>query len=345
MDLNTLLIGLAILMPYLLFFLYIKNIKNEEKEETIDEEAITSKLYELLNDEQSPLSKRLKDVDDSYQKFIGENASINTVLDDLKSWQITLNNILGSERKRGSLGELQVEQLLDIMEYKNGIHYETQKTIEGNKPDYTFSLPDGKIVNLDSKFPIKGWGEYNRKVGELDSATSEDARKEIQDELEERRKDYISVVKKHIDEISGKPGYISPENGTVDYLFMYIPLDSMYNFILESEISGKPALSYSLNKGVIITTPAVLFAYLSTISHAMSTFNIQDNVKEIVEAFKAFKNEWGKYTEQYETVQKSLDTTQKHFTALVDTRTNALNRKIDAMDELSVDGSVDNLEE
>ena len=94
MDLNTLLIGVAILTPYLFFFLYIKNTKNEEKEETIDEEAITSKLYELLNDEQSPLSKRLKDVDDSYQKFIGENASINTVLDDLKSWQITLNNIL-----------------------------------------------------------------------------------------------------------------------------------------------------------------------------------------------------------------------------------------------------------
>ena len=46
-----------------------------------------------------------------------------------------------------------------------------------------------------------------------------------------------------------------------------------------------------------------------------------------------------------EEVQKSLDTTQERFDLLVDRRTKALNRKVDAMDELSVDGSVKNLEE
>ena len=55
--------------------------------------------------------------------------------------------------------------------------------------------------------------------------------------------------------------------------------------------------------------------------------------------------QWETYTDYYEEVQKSLDGTQERFDLLVDRRTKALNRKVDAMDELSVDGSVKNLEE
>ena len=113
--------------------------------------------------------------------------------------------------------------------------------------------------------------------------------------------------------------------------------------------SGKSTIAnateYALKNGVIIVTPGVLFAYLSTINHAMKVFYIEENVKELVEAFKAFKKEWETYTDYYEEVQKSLDATQERFDLLVDRRTKALNRKVDAMDELSVDGSVKNLEE
>ena len=43
MDLDTLLIGVAILLPYIFLFYFIKNSDKKEIEESFDEEAVTSK--------------------------------------------------------------------------------------------------------------------------------------------------------------------------------------------------------------------------------------------------------------------------------------------------------------
>ena len=328
---------LLLLVLAVLLYLVIDKI-NEKRTENIIEEDPTDAILKMLGDKDSPLTAALEKVNNS---LVSNESGLSSVL----SWQISLNNIFASDRKRGALAETQVEKVLEIMEFKKGVHYEKAKVIEGNRPDFTFNLPEEKIVNLDCKFPTAGWKEYNVSVDELSKITDESEREKKKDELDGHKKNFIKKVKGHIDDIVKREGYISPENGTVDYLFMYIPLDSMYQFILEEKIGDMTATEYALKKGVIIVTPGVLFAYLSTINHAMKVFYIEENVKELVEAFKAFKTEWETYTEYYEEVQKSLDTTQERFDLLVDRRTKALNRKIDSMDDLSVDGASGNLEE
>ena len=48
-----------------------------------------------------------------------------------------------------------MEDLLEIMEYKEGLHYQTQKRMSsGTIPDFTFYLPENKTINMDSKFPL-----------------------------------------------------------------------------------------------------------------------------------------------------------------------------------------------
>ena len=328
---------LLLLVLAVLLYLVIDKI-NEKRTENIIEEDPTDAILKMLGDKDSPLTAALEKVNNS---LVSNESGLSSVL----SWQISLNNIFASDRKRGALAETQVEKVLEIMEFKKGVHYEKAKVIEGNRPDFTFNLPEEKIVNLDCKFPTAGWKEYNVSVDELSKITDESEREKKKDELDGHKKNFIKKVKGHIDDIVKREGYISPENGTVDYLFMYIPLDSMYQFILEEKIGDITATEYALKNGVIIVTPGVLFAYLSTINHAMKVFYIEENVKELVEAFKAFKTEWETYTEYYEEVQKSLDTTQERFDLLVDRRTKALNRKIDSMDDLSVDGASGNLEE
>ena len=80
-----------------------------------------------------------------------------------------LISVLNNNQSRGQWAEFQVEDLLGIMEYKDGIHYETQKIMSsGNKPDFTFYLPDDKTINMDSKFPLTIYMEISKLNRDLE---------------------------------------------------------------------------------------------------------------------------------------------------------------------------------
>ena len=69
-----------------------------------------------------------------------------------------LISVLNNNQSRGQWAEFQVEDLLEIMEYKEGLHYQTQKRMSsGTIPDFTFYLPENKTINMDSKFPLTNY--------------------------------------------------------------------------------------------------------------------------------------------------------------------------------------------
>ncbi len=92
-------------------------------------------------------------------------------------------SVLNNNQSRGQWAEFQVEDLLGVMEYKDGIHYETQKIMSsGNKPDFTFYLPDDKTINMDSKFPLTIYMEISKLNRDLeDDSLNEISRREITD--------------------------------------------------------------------------------------------------------------------------------------------------------------------
>ncbi len=56
-----------------------------------------------------------------------------------------LQQVLSSSQARGSWGERMVEDILRTLGMEEGLNYEYQKTIStGERPDFTFNLPDGK---------------------------------------------------------------------------------------------------------------------------------------------------------------------------------------------------------
>ncbi len=156
------------------------------------------------------------------------------------------------------------------MEYKDGIHYETQKIMKsGTKPDFTFYLPDNKTINMDSKFPLTNYMEIAKLNRDLDDETLDQiSRKEINDLIKNKNKEFLDkAIKTKIDETSSREGYISSEEGTVDFVLMYIPLENLYHFLLTSVIGSNktPVIQYAFSKKVILVSPQTLMAYLETI--------------------------------------------------------------------------------
>ena len=82
-----------------------------------------------------------------------------------------------------------------------------------------FYLPDNKTINMDSKFPLTNYMEIAKLNRDLDDETLDQiSRKEINDLIKNKNKEFLDkAIKTKIDETSSREGYISSEEGTVDF--------------------------------------------------------------------------------------------------------------------------------
>ena len=319
--------------------LYFVSRKKDEGNKD-DEYLIKGIVSEIIENEESQIYKLLNKSDQTVKDFIEKTGEIKSSITGVDQQTRNLISVLNNNQSRGQWAEFQVEDLLGIMEYKDGIHYETQKIMKsGTKPDFTFYLPDNKTINMDSKFPLTNYMEIAKLNRDLDDETLDQiSRKEINDLIKNKNKEFLDkAIKTKIDETSSREGYISSEEGTVDFVLMYIPLENLYHFLLASVIGSNktPVIQYAFSKKVILVSPQTLMAYLETIRHSMKLFSLQTDTKNILITHEKVKNEVRKFIDSFDDVTKRLDQTVQSFEVLKTTRVNKLEKSFDELDEVN----------
>ena len=319
--------------------IYIVSRKDEVVEKD-DEYLIKGIVSELIENEESQIYKLLDKSDRTVKDFLEKTGEIKSSISGVDQQTRNLISVLNNNQSRGQWAEFQVEDLLSIMEYKDGIHYESQKIMKsGNKPDFTFYLPDNKTINMDSKFPLNLYMQLSKLNLDLEDETLDEiSRKQITDSIKIKNKEFIDkAIKTKIDETSSREGYISPEEDTVDFVLMYIPLENLYHFLLTSEIVANktPVIQYAFAKKVILVSPQTLMAYLETIRHSMKLFSLQTDTKNILLAHEKVKNEISKFIESFDDVTKRLDQTVESFEKLKTTRKNKLEKSFEELTEIN----------
>ena len=319
--------------------IYIVSRKDEVVEKD-DEYLIKGIVSELIENEESQIYKLLDKSDRTVKDFLEKTGEIKSSISGVDQQTRNLISVLNNNQSRGQWAEFQVEDLLSIMEYKDGIHYESQKIMKsGNKPDFTFYLPDNKTINMDSKFPLNLYMQLSKLNLDLEDETLDEiSRKQITDSIQIKNKEFIDkAIKTKIDETSSREGYISPEEDTVDFVLMYIPLENLYHFLLTSEIGANktPVIQYAFAKKVILVSPQTLMAYLETIRHSMKLFSLQTDTKNILLAHEKVKNEISKFIESFDDVTKRLDQTVESFEKLKTTRKNKLEKSFEELTEIN----------
>lgn len=319
--------------------IYIVSRKDEVVEKD-DEYLIKGIVSELIENEESQIYKLLDKSDRTVKDFLEKTGEIKSSISGVDQQTRNLISVLNNNQSRGQWAEFQVEDLLSIMEYKDGIHFESQKIMKsGNKPDFTFYLPDNKTINMDSKFPLNLYMQLSKLNLDLEDETLDEiSRKQITDSIKIKNKEFIDkAIKTKIDETSSREGYISPEEDTVDFVLMYIPLENLYHFLLTSEIGANktPVIQYAFAKKVILVSPQTLMAYLETIRHSMKLFSLQTDTKNILLAHEKVKNEISKFIESFDDVTKRLDQTVESFEKLKTTRKNKLEKSFEELTEIN----------
>ena len=330
--------GLIVIL--LLANLYFVTRKETEEDNKDDEYLIKGIVSEIIENEESQIYKLLNRSDQTVKDFLEKTGEIKSSITGVDQQTRNLISVLNNNQSRGQWAEFQVEDLLEIMEYKEGLHYQTQKRMSsGTIPDFTFYLPENKTINMDSKFPLTNYMEIAKLNRDLEDETLDEfSRKEITESIRSKNKEFLDkAIKTKIDDTSSREGYISAEEGTVDFVLMYIPLENLYHFLLTSEIgaSRTPVIQYAFSKKVILVSPQTLMAYLETIRHSMKLFSLQTDTKNILATHEKIKVEIRKFIESFDDVTKRLDQTVKSFEALKTTRVNKLEKSFEELDSVN----------
>jgi DNA recombination protein RmuC len=229
-------------------------------------------------------------------------------IDTLNDTTDRLRLILSNSQARGQWGERMVEDILELLGMLEGKNY-TKQTKEGSdRPDFTFMLPKEKRVNMDVKFPITHYENFLTAEDELIQSAE--------------KKQFLSDVRNHVSAVA-KRSYIDPAGGTVDYVLLFIPNESIYSFINQED---HELIDFAMEKRVVLCSPLTLYAILSLIRQSVASFAVEQKAGDLQKLVQEFSRQWEKYSEQIDAVERALNTTSKHFDSLKSTRSNALER-------------------
>jgi DNA recombination protein RmuC len=160
-----------------------------------------------------------------------------------------------------------------------------------------------KVVPIDSKFSLEN---YNRLVEEKN-----------ENDRERLEKTFVGDLKNRIVETSK---YIKPENGTVDFAFMFIPHEAIYYDLLINRVGAirgeetENLIQRAASKyRVIVVSPTSFLAYLQTVLQGLKALKIEETAKDIIKRV----DELGKHIKTYEDYHKklgaSLGTVVSHY--------------------------------
>lgn len=179
-----------------------------------------------------------------------------------------LQNMLKNPKSRGILGEYYLETLL-----KNTMppgSYQMQYPFpNGEIVDAAVFIKD-KVIPIDSKFSLENYNRISDAVDPVDK-----------DRLE---KLFMNDLKNRIVETAK---YIRPEDGTMDFAFMFIPHEAIYYDLIVNKIGTVTEDTENLIQRaaskykVIIVSPTSFLAYLQTVLQGLKALQIEEKAVEI----------------------------------------------------------------
>lgn len=287
--------------------------KLEQMRQTVDEK-LHATLEQRLGDSFKLVSDRLELV----HKGLGEMQSLASGVGDLK-------RVLTNVKTRGSLGEIQLEnileQILTIEQYEKNI---ATKKGSNDRVEFAIKLPSKEdqqahvLLPIDSKFPLE---DYQR-LQEAEESGNQLLIQEALKNLENR----IKLEAKTI-----RDKYIDPPH-TTDFALLFLPIEGLY-----AEVLRRPGLWELLQREyrVVITGPTTLSALLNSLQMGFRTLAIQKRSSEVWQVLGAVKTEFGKFGDILDKTQKKLQEASNTIES-ASVRSRAIERRLRSVEALPI---------
>lgn len=305
--------------------------------------AETGRGEEQLKARQSEIDRSFRQIADSIETVTGFVQKVDTsraesiarltavmeeshrTMEALGATTANLNRALTGGQTRGQWGERMAEDVLRVAGLLEGVNYLKNTKIEtrGTRPDYTFLLPQKRVLHMDVKFPLAAYLRFLNATTDLERDNSS--------------KDFLADVRARINEVTTRE-YIDPNRDTLDYVLVFIPNEQVYGFIHERDAT---IAEEALRQRVVLCSPLTLFAILAVIRQSMESFQLEQHANEMLVAMGSFHKQWALFRKSWDDVGKRIEQSAAAFENMDGTRARQLDRRLAAIEQLRINAGIE----
>ncbi|MBR2273980.1 MAG: DNA recombination protein RmuC [Alphaproteobacteria bacterium] len=262
----------------------------------------------------NPFAEQLKafkaEVIATREESIKNKSNLDAQLNNLAHMNLTLSKdaqnlaeaLKGGKKAQGNWGECQLNRILEISGLRKGQDYETQESFTNEekkiyRPDVIIHLPENRDIIVDSKVSLTDY---------LDAVNTED--EDCQQKFLQKN---VQAIKSHIDELSAKEYQKLLKERTLNYVIMFIPVESAYIAALEYD---RYLYDYAYKKNIILATPLSLLPTLRTIENLWKIDNQNHNVQKIAELGGKIYDKLASFVEDMKTLERGINQANTAYT-------------------------------
>lgn len=308
-NLVYILVGLlAVIVVAIIFvFVYLKKTIQtlRGKNEDTSLQMLNQNIVALQNNMQQKIdltNRAINDRLDNAARVISEVSrelgSMSQIGNQLRSFQ----DFLKAPKLRGGLGEQGLKTILS-QSLPNDL-YKTQYKFRNNQIVDAIVKIESGLIPIDSKFPLEEFNNYLKAENDAEKTGFQ--------------KEFARSFKKHVDDISKK--YILPDEGTVDFAFMYLPSETLFFEVINNQPN---LLEYANRSKIIPASPSSFSYYLRTIMIGLEGKKITEMSKQILSTLKIIQSENRKFGEglgildsHISNARKTMDKVSSSYTQL-----------------------------
>ncbi|HZL54630.1 MAG TPA: DNA recombination protein RmuC [Solirubrobacteraceae bacterium] len=218
---------------------------------------------------------------------------LNEGLAGLRTETGTLVGALRRPTTRGSWGEIQLRNVIEMAGMVAHCDFTEQTTIDGDdgsklRPDVLVRLPGGKLIVVDSKVPLDAY------LQAMEASTEEERAVHLTRHARQTRD--------HITKLASK-GYQSQLESSPELVVMFVPSDGIYHAALSEDPS---LLEYGVDQQVLLATPTTLIGLLRAVHYGWKQELIAASAREIAETGRELHKRIARFVEPLAKVGRQL---------------------------------------
>ena len=263
-----------------------------------------------------PLGEQIKFFQEKAEKHYGEGSKeIFSLKNEIKNLmqasqqtreeaQNLTSALKGSVKAQGAWGESVLSHILSTSGLREGEEYVEQgkgmnlKSELGSalRPDVIVKLPQSRHLVIDAKVSLVHYEKFIQTQN--------------QEDQEHLLKSFTASIRKHISDLSLKKYQYAIGLNSLDFVFLFFPLESAFSIALQSDRS---ITDLAWKESVIIVSPTTLLATLRTVAFMWRRERENKNVLEISQKAGSLYDKFVRFVENLQQVGQHLERSSESY--------------------------------